>query len=253
MDQTREEANLGPAAVITIACCCAGAAVLWSLGIWETLSLLAAGDRTVWSKAIVFAGLIVFGDLVGTRISDVPRHNLRQTLQRAAVTAAGGFLLAVNARALIAGVSLLVPQVAVWSLANLLRAMLMYVLGAVFVSGCYTLFIPGYLARKAARENEPETAPAVMAKYTFGRQVVKTWNGIKGRWSVVLANYWYMNLLPWGWLTADLGFGIVSCCINIYTAYKSTSKELDAPFAGRLARRFLPGRRRVAAAGDAPR
>jgi hypothetical protein len=122
MDRTRDEAGLGSAAVITIFCCCVGAAVFWSLGIRETLSLLAGGDRTVWSKVAAFAGFIVFGDVVGTRISDVPRHNLRQALQRAAVTAIGGLALAVSARALIAGVSLLVPQVAVWSLANLLRA-----------------------------------------------------------------------------------------------------------------------------------
>src|SRR5690242_7467205 len=120
MGQARKEADLGPAALITIACCTIGAVVLWSAGIGQTLSSLAGGDRAIWSRALAFVGFIVFGDLVGTRISDVPRHNLRQTLQRAAVTAAGGFALAICARALIAGVSLLVPRAEVWSLANFL-------------------------------------------------------------------------------------------------------------------------------------
>ena len=241
MSDMRDQAALTPRAMIIIAVCTLSAAVLWSFGIGGTVSLLTAGDRTVWSKAMAFAAFIVFGDMVGTRISDVPRHTLRQILERAAVTAAAGFVLALNARALIAGVTLLVPKVGLWSLGNLLRAFLMYVLGAVFVSVCYTLFIPGYFARKAARENQPDRAAELQAKYTLPRQVIKTWNGIKGRWWIVLANYWYMNLLPWGWLTPELGFGIVSCGINIYTAYKSTSKELDAPFVqgvlGRLSRR----------------
>lgn len=113
----------------------------------------------------------------------------------------------------------------------------MYVLGAVFVSGCYSLVIPGWFARKVIRENHPSNAAGLLPKYTLRRQVLKTWNGIKGRWSVVLANYWYMNLLPWGWLTPELGFGVVACAINIYTAFKSTSRDLDAPFGRRLWRR----------------
>ena len=240
MDKARDEAVLSPAAVVTMICCTAACMVFWSFGIRQTLSLLIGRDPTVWSKALVFAGLIVFGDLVGTRISDVPRHTRRLILQRAAVTAVAGFVLAVNARALIAGVSLFVPKAGVWSLANVLRAFLMYVLGAVFVSGCYTLFVPGFFARKVARQNHPERAGEILAKYTLPRQVVKTWNGIKGRWWIVLANYWYMNLLPWGWLSPDIGFGIVSCGINIYTAFKSTSRELDAPFAERLWNRLTP-------------
>jgi hypothetical protein len=62
----------------------------------------------------------------------------------------------------------------------------------------------------------------------------------------MLANYWYMNLLPWGWLTSDVGFGIVCCGVNIYVAFKSTARGLDAPFGqrlwGRLAGRDGPER-----------
>ncbi len=245
MDVRRNESTLSPVAIITIVVCTIAALALWSLGIRQAVALLAGGDRTAWSKVVAFAGFIVFGDLVGTRISDAPRHTRWQTVERAVVTAIAGLILAINARALIAGVNLLLPQAGTWSLANLLRAALMYVLGAVFVSGCYTLFVPGHFARKAARRNQPGEGPAILAKYTLSRQVIKTWNGIKGRWSVVLANYWYMNLLPWGWLTSDVGFGIVSCCINIYTAYKSTSRDLDAPFAQRLTGRLLNGGRRT--------
>lgn len=241
MSDTRDSSAITPKAAIVIGICTLSAVTLWSFGIRETIALLAGGDATAWSKALAFAAFIVFGDLVGTKISDVPRHTLRQILERAVVTAAAGLILAINARALIAGVNLFVPKVGVWSLDNLLRAFLMYVLGAVFVSVGYSLFIPGHFARKAARQNQPEKAAEVLPKYTLRRQVIKTWNGIKGRWFIVLANYWYMNLLPWGWLTAEVGFGIVSCGINIYTAYKSTCKDLDAPFARGLLARLSGG------------
>jgi hypothetical protein len=240
MSEGREAEVIGPAAWVSIACCTVGCLAFWSFGISETLRLLVGLDGTVWSKALAFTAFIVFGDLVGTRISDVPRHNLRQTLARSAAAAAVGLVLAMNARALILGVNLFVPQAGTWSIVNALRAGLMYVLGAVFVSFGYSLVVPGYFARKAARENQPPKAAELIAKYTLRRQIIKTWNGVKGRWWVVLANYWYMNLLPWGWLTADVGFGIVCCGVNIYVAFKSTAKGLDAPFGQRLWGR-LPG------------
>lgn len=214
--------------------CTLASLTLWSIGLRETLGLFLAGDRTAWLKALTFCGLIVLGDLVGTRISDVPRHSLRLTIQRAVIMAFAGFVLAVNARSLIAGVSTVVPKAGVWSLNNLLRAVLLYGLGAVFVSLCYSLLLPGYFARRAILENRTDGAAGLLAKYTLRRQVIKNWNGIKGRWMVVIANYWYMNLLPWGWLTSDLGFGMVTCAINIYLAFKSTSKGLNAPFVQRL-------------------
>lgn len=242
MDSVRNEETITPAAVTIIGVCTLAAATLWALGIRETVGLLLAGDRTVWLKTLTFAGLIVLGDVVGTKISDVPRHNLWQTLQRAAVTAVAGFVLALNARTLITGVSVLVPKVGVWSLSNLLRAVLLYGLGAVFVSACYSLFVPGYFARKIIRENQPDTAAELLPKYTLRRQIIKTWNGVKGRWMVVLANYWYMNLLPWGWLTPDIGFGIVTCGINVYLAFKSTSKALNAPFLQRIVGQLRHGK-----------
>jgi hypothetical protein len=180
MSEGREEEVLGPAAWFSIACCTIACLVFWSFGIGPTLRLLVGLDATVWSKALAFTAFIVFGDLVGTRVSDVPRHNLRQTLERAAATAAAGLVLAMNARALIIGVNLFVPQAGTWSVVNALRAGLMYVLGAVFVSVCYSLIVPGYFGRKAARENQPDRAAELIAKYTPRRQVIKTWNGVKG-------------------------------------------------------------------------
>jgi hypothetical protein len=228
--------HAGMAAVI--AASAVFATFLWAFGIKEVLQLFVHLDPVVWSKAFTFAALVTFGDQVGFRISDAPRHNLSQSLLRGVAVFVSGFLLGLNARAMIEGISYFVPKTGVWSFANLLRSIFIYVGGAVLVSSFYSLLIPGYFAKKVARENYPEKVEEVNEKYTFERQVIKTWSGVLNRWPIILANYWYMNLLPWGWLTAELGFGAVSCVLNIYVSFKSASRGTDESFVESVGRLY---------------
>ena len=64
------------------------------------------------------------------------------------------------------------------------------------------------------------------------RQVVKTFQGVKTRWPVTFFNYGYMNFLPQGWLTQEIGAAIVMCGANIYIGFMSSREEVKdkAPF-----------------------
>ncbi len=228
------EERLSKFACVGIPLFVATAIFFWSFGVKDIFLPVLSLDKGVWYRALVFALLVVFGDVVGTRLSDVPKHNVRQLLERAAVVFIAGLFLAVNAKALIEGIGLFIPKNGVWSFDNVVRSVLIYATGAVFVSFFYSLFIPGYFAKKIVKESYPDQIDEISRKYSFLRQIIKTWNGAKHRYLVVIPNYGYMNLLPFGWLTPDIGFGIVTCCINIYISFKSTCRATDEPFFARL-------------------